>query len=152
MNQRLQSYRTMSLVLLGVPVLIGVVVFFALGGRPGGVLAAPPVWVPIAQVVLGVVEFVLLNSIGYGNMAIEPGADFEESQTKGLQAFQSAMFLRFAVCEFIVFVSLAVAFLVSRGSFLAYAGGAVVALVLLAWFVYPSARNIRRQEAVLDRK
>lgn len=119
-----------------------------------GVLATdvyPPTWVPWALGVLAVASFLLSNAIGYNVPAIAPGTPPDEAAVAGRLAFQSSLFLRLALSEAVAVIGLVLAFVVQPQTVMTVVIGTVLALALLAWHVWPSARVITKVEQRLDR-
>lgn len=114
--------------------------FFVFAGQDP--LAAPPLVVPVVQVMAGVAVHAILETIGYRVAPLDLSLSEEAAATKGRQTWQSTMIVRFAFSESIAIASLAAAFVVSDGGWLTYLGGMVVSLVLMVVHVWPWARPV----------
>jgi len=152
----LLSLRTLVSALMGSLFFIALALYFVLAPgsdpQPGeGLFDAPPAWVPVAQVAAGVVIHLLITAVGYRTPAIVPGTPPETAGRTSAGAMSTGTILRGALSESVAIVSIALAFLVSEGSYLTYLGGALVSLVLFALHAFPSERTIARTEASLER-
>ncbi|MBB3089799.1 hypothetical protein [Nocardioides albus] len=127
--------------------ILGIVVALSV---PEADLTLPSAYVIGGQVAAGVVVFVLCSAIGFRAVPITPGTNSEQATREGLQRQQTSMFLRLVLSEIIAIVSLALAFVLTEGQLMTYLIGAAISLGLMAFFAYPSARNIRRVEERLD--
>jgi Ca2+/Na+ antiporter len=126
---------------------LGIVVALSL---PEVDLTLPSAYVIGGQVAAGVVLFLLCSSIGFRVAPIAPGTAPEKARAEALQKHQTSMILRLVLSELIALVSLALAFVLTEGQLMTYVIGGLISLALMAFFAYPSARNVRRVETVLD--
>lgn len=145
----LQQLRTVVGAMTGTLVVLGVVAWFAVGAEDAA--TAPPMWLVVAQLVVGVVVFAMCETVGYRTPAIAPGASPEEARRTSQQALTSSTFVRAALCESIALVSLAVAFVIPHGGVLGYAVGAAVSIALLLVHAWPGQRVIERIATSLER-
>ena len=113
--------------------------------------AAPPLFVPVAQVAVGIAVHVLIETIGYRTAALAPSLSEEDSASAGRKAWQSSMVLRFALSESVAIASVAAAFVVPEGGYLTYLGGLLVSVARMAIHVWPSARPVGRLADALER-
>ncbi|GGR63066.1 F0F1-type ATP synthase membrane subunit c/vacuolar-type H+-ATPase subunit K [Nocardioides luteus] len=143
----MRTAQMLSLTFMSMLVVIGVVVALSI---PEADLALPAPVILGGQVIAGIVVFVLCSTIGFRTAPIAPGTPQERAETEGIQKQQTSMFLRLVLSEIVALGSLALAFLVEEGQLMTYAVGGVISLLLMIFFAYPSARNIRRVEAGLD--
>ncbi|GAA1926235.1 hypothetical protein [Nocardioides hwasunensis] len=111
---------------------------------------APPLWVPVAQLAAGVAVHVLVETIGYRLTALDPSLDDDAATAQAMVRYQGAMIVRFALIESIAIASIALAFVLPEGGFLAFAGGAVVSLVLMGVHVWPWTRPVGRSADALE--
>lgn len=149
-NGRYRSMRILALVLIAALVFITVVLYYVLGTAEGG-MANPPMWVLVVQFVYALIALGVAETIGYRTAAAELG----EAQTVGNNsalAYQSAMILRFAVCESLAIISIALAFVLTPSTFLIYLYGGLLSLALMLFEVLPSKRSVARTEASLERR
>lgn len=146
-TQAMRTSQMLAIAVMSTLVVLGVVVALSV---PEADLTLPSAYVIGGQVAAGVVVFVLCSTIGFRIEPITPGTDPERATREALQRQQSSMFLRLVLSELIALVSLALAFVLTEGQLMTYAIGALISLALMAFFVYPSARTIRRVEAGLD--
>lgn len=138
------SARTLTGALMGALVMFGVVLSFVLGTTP-----APPVWVPLAQLLAGVALHVLVETIGYRVEPLDPGMADDEAAAVARVRWQSSMILRFALVESLAIASIVAAFVVDGGVW-TYAGGALVSLVLMAVHAWPGSRSVTRTAGALE--
>ena len=143
----MRTARMLTLSFMSIVVGLGVVVALSV---PDADLGMPPIYVIGGQVMAGVVFFLLCSTIGFQTGPIAAGTDPEKASREALGKHQTSMLLRLVFSEAIAIASLAVAFVLTEGQLLTYVIGAVISLALMAYFAYPSARNIRRVEAILD--
>lgn len=94
----------------------------------------------------------LLSAVGYRTPAIELGTPPDQAATRSAAAFSSTTILRMVLSESIAIVSVAAAFIVTRGEYVAYLTGALLALVLLAFHAFPRERTISKVQASLERE
>lgn len=142
-----RSTRVMASALMSALVMIALALYFVLPDP----WAAPPWWVPAAQVAAGVAVHLFNDSVGYRTPALGPGTPEDDATTRSVQAYSQTMLLRFVPSEGIAIVSVALAFVLGEGGFLTYLGGAAVSLALLAVHVWPWARPVGRTTASLER-
>ena len=148
-NRRFTSLRTLSWTLISGPVLFAVVVYFLVGMDDGG-MDNPPSWVFIAQIALAIVLYFAVEAVGYQTDAAKPG-DPDEVGNASFIAFQTTMVLRFALCESLTIVSIALAFVVTPTTFLTYALGGLLSVVLMWIHVMPHERSLGRIQSSLER-
>lgn len=129
--------------LVGVPVILGVVVV-VIGG---GVTAFSPVPF-VAGLVVGLLAAAVVPVVGYRLPVLTP-ADAQPGRV-ALQRFQTAMFLRMAICEVPAIVALALTITATPTSWLNYLPGGLVSLVLLTLHVRPSRASVARSEQALE--
>lgn len=142
-----RTAQMMALTFMSMVVGLGVIVALSV---PDADLTLPSALVIGGQVSAGVVIALLCSAIGFRAAAITPGTPAEKATTEGLQKHQTSMLLRLVLSEIVALVSLALAFVLTEGQLMTYVIGGAISLVLMAYFAYPSARNIRRVEASLD--
>ena len=112
---------------------------------------APSAWIYLVILLLGLVAAVVVQFLGYRLPAISPNADPAEARSTGLQAYQKAMFLRFAIVEVVAIISIALLFTSRSNTVLPYVVGAAISLALMAYHVWPSDALINRVQDKLDR-
>lgn len=143
----MRTTQILTLSFMSIVVGLGVVVALSV---PEADLTLPPILVIAGQVVAGIVMFLVISMIGFNTGPIALGTEPEQAKREALGKHQTSILLRLALSEAIALGSIAVAFILTEGQLLAYVIGAVISLALMAWFAYPSARNIRRVESALD--
>jgi hypothetical protein len=144
----LSSLRTTALSLFLAPFMIAVALFFVLGTEGMG---HEPLWALAAPLVLGAAAAGLVSLVGYRAPAIEPGTPAEEAARRGVAAFQTGLFLRFALCEVPMLVGLVLAFVVRDGGYLVALLGCAVTVVLVGLHVLPGDGPVRRTQESLER-
>lgn len=140
----LKNLRVLAGALMGAVVLLSVVVWFVVPGRD-----YPPSWVAWILGAVALAAFALAEQAGYRTDPVEPGARATWQQAVG--AFQASMMLRLAVTEGVAILALVLTFLVTPATFMTYLIGAVLALILMAFHVWPTDRAIGAIEQSLDR-
>lgn len=149
-NQRYRQMRTLAVTLISGPVLFAVVVYFLVGMADGG-MDTPPAWVLLLQVAVAVALYFVVEAIGF---ATDPAGDGDpqEVASASFLTYQTAMVLRFALCESLTIISIALAFVVEPNTFLTYALGGLLSVLLMVVEVYPSRRNVSRIQSSLERE
>lgn len=142
-----RTAQMMALAFMTMVVGLGVIVALSI---PGADLQLPSAYVIGGQVAAGVVMAVLCSAIGFRAVPVTPGTPPEKATSEGLQKHQTSMILRLVLSEVVALVSLTLAFVLTEGQLMTYLIGGGISLVLMAYFAYPSARNIRKVEASLD--
>lgn len=130
--------------------------FFALAlyfvlGTSDTAFDLPPLWLLAAQVVAALAIHLLLSAVGYRTPALAPGTPPQQAATRSVAAFSSTTILRMVLAESVAIVSVAAAFVVTQGEYVAYLTGGVLALVLLAVHAFPTERTVARVQASLER-
>ena len=145
-----RTVRTLAGALMGALLMILVVVTMVLSSTDGAFDFNP---VPLGiQVVAGLGAHFLLEQIGYRVPALDLSDSAPSDATSSGRArtsWQSAMLLRFAVCESIAILSIAAAFILEGGFFILL-GGVVVSLALMAVHVWPQRRSVDRVATALE--
>ena len=149
-DPRWQSLRIIGLAMVGAPVLLGIVLLFVLSGPER--FALPPIWLPLAQVAAGLAIFALCEVALYRAPAISRGTDPEQVAQQAGTAYTSLLFQRLAICELLAMASVAAAFVLQPNTWLAYAPGGILAVLLLVVHVYPNARTIAKTRESLERE
>lgn len=148
-DQRLASLRMIALAMMGTPVMLGLVVLFTFDAADRFVV--PPTWLLVAQLACAAAVFILCELLFYRAEAVPPGTERDEAQRRGINAYQSLFFVRVALCEFVAMVSVAAAFVVQPSSWLNYAVGGVLAVLLLLVHVLPTERTFAKTRESLER-
>ena len=140
-----RSLRLLALSLVTSPVIVLVAVLFVL--PPGeGELSPVGAVIALGAVAIG---FLAAQTIGYRVTALEPGLDEGEARRASLLAFQTTMFLRFALTEAPIIAALALSFVLDEGPWpLVVAVVAGVPAMLFHVLVRPS--TIERVRAGLE--
>lgn len=142
-----RTAQMMALAFMTMVVGLGVIVALSI---PDADLKLPSAYVIGGQVAAGVIIAVLCSAVGFRAAPVTPGTAPEKATSEGLQKHQTSMILRLVLSEVVALVSLALAFVLTEGQLMTYVIGGAISLVLMAYFAYPSARNIRKVEASLD--
>lgn len=123
------------------------VLWFVLGTHGLGEL--PASWPLLVVLAAAVSAYSFCELIGFRTPPLEyssrPAA---EVQTESWRRFTASTFTRFAVCESVFLISVALAFVAD--SFWVVLLGAVIALPLFFWEAWPGERNQRRFAAALE--
>lgn len=142
-----RTAQMMAIAFMSVVVWLGVIVALSV---PDADLQLPSAYIIGGQIAAGVVMALLCSAIGFRVAPITPGTPPEKATSEGLQKHQTSMILRLVLSEVVAIASLTLAYVVTEGQLMTYLIGGAVSLVLMAYFAYPSARNIRKVEASLD--
>ncbi|WP_350276950.1 hypothetical protein [Kribbella sp. HUAS MG21] len=127
--------------------LITLVLWFVLA--VDGIGEFPASWPPLVVLAAAVGAYSICELIGFRTPPLEysnrPAA---EIQADSWRRFTASTFTRFAVCEAVFMISVALAFVAQ--SFWVVLIGAVLALPLFFWEAWPGDRNQRRFAAALE--
>ncbi|WP_344231915.1 hypothetical protein [Kribbella hippodromi] len=127
--------------------LITVVVWFVLAAD--GIGAFPASWAPIVVIAVAGGAYACCELAGFRTPALEYSSrSAAEIEAESWRRFTASTFTRFALCEAVFLVSVALAFSVQ--SFLVVLIGAVIALPLFFLEAWPGERNQRRFAAALE--
>jgi len=140
----LQILRIIAAAFMIVPIFIGLALAFVFVPHGGSGAFGPKLLVPV---ILGAAAFLFQVTFGFRAPAIAVGAP----RRSYLPDFQSRMFIRLALAEVVLFVSLALAFVWSDTGFVMYAVGAAVTEILLIVNGWPSQRVIEKFRRNLER-
>ena len=113
-----------------------------------GIGDLPRGWAPILIVALAVGAYTFCELVGFRTTPLPPGGQPADLEKQSWQQFTSSTFVRFAICEAVFLVSIAIAFVVS--SYWIILIGAVLALPLVAWEAWPGRRTQLRFAAALE--
>lgn len=123
------------------------VLWFVLG--TDGIGAFPKSWPPLVVLAVAVGAYSFCELIGFRTPPIEhSNRPAVEVQADAWRRFTASTYTRFAVCEGVFLVSVALAFVAE--SFWVVLIGAVLALPLFFWEAWPGERNQRRFAAALE--
>jgi hypothetical protein len=112
-----------------------------LGELPGG-------WEPIVVAALAAGAYSYCELVGFRTQPLGPGGTPDAIEKQSWQRFNVSTLLRFAVCESVFFVGIALG-LVAQSYWLVLLGS-VLTLALVGWEAWPSLRNQRRFAASLE--
>ncbi len=136
---------TVTSLLTAIP-LITVVLYFVLAAD--GLGEFPAAWAPLVVLAAAVGAYAFCEVAGFRAEPLEHGGRPDDVQARSWQLFTTSTFVRFAICEAVFLVSIPLAFVVD--SYWVVLTGAVLAVPLLAWEVWPGARNQQRYAAALE--
>jgi hypothetical protein len=110
----------------------------------------PPNWAPLVVLAAAVGAYSVCELVGFRTLPLEHSYDRSaaEIETDSWRRFTASTFTRFAVCEAVFLVSVALAFVVE--SFWVVLIGLVLALPLFFLEAWPGVRNQRRFAAALE--
>lgn len=135
LEARVRSIRIMAATLMTGLVFITIALALVLPD-----LDSRPSWlVPAGLVVAGVVDHLLIETMGYRVPALKVG---ETDPDISLTRYQGAMMLRFALAEGLGIIAVALSFVVSSGGFVVLLVGVAISLALLAFHVWPWRRPV----------
>lgn len=142
-----QSLATTCAAMAGAIPLITVALWFVLA--VDGLGEFPATWAPLAVLAAAVGAYSFCELAGFRTPPLEhSGRPATEVEAEAWRRFTSSTFVRFAICESVFLVSVALAFVVQ--SFWVVLVGAVLALPLFFWEVWPGQRNQQRFAASLE--
>jgi hypothetical protein len=144
----LASLRILVSALLTSSLFILLATFFVLGTSDGALDPTPLLAVPV---VLALGCLFLSETVGYRHPAIAPGTPREEAMRLATTAYTAGTTLRFAICEVVLIITLALAFVVSTGGYLALILAAPLAMALFWFECWPRERPIAKSQASLER-
>lgn len=107
-------------------------------------LQMPSLALLVALPVAGVLVHVAVEAVGYRTQPIAPGTPEDEARSQSVARWQAQMVQRFALCEVIAIVSIALCFVVSPGGYVLTLVGCATSLVLMAVHVFPWSRPVNR--------
>lgn len=113
----------------------------------------PPWW--MLGVVTGeaAVVLVLLQVVGLRTVpAIAPGTAEADARRLSATAFQANVILRFALCESVALVALALSFVAETGGMVVLVLGVALCEALMALFVWPGDRLVAAVQGALERE
>lgn len=144
----LASLRVLVGALLTAPVFIVVAMAFVLAPTEGALDATPLLVVPL---VIGVAAFAVCEAVGYRTPAVVPGTPHEQARSQSVNAYRTTTTTRFAISEAVLFICVALGFVVTTGGYLLVVLGAVVAMALVWFECWPRERPVARTQAALER-
>jgi 4-hydroxybenzoate polyprenyltransferase len=144
----LASLRVLVGALLTAPVFIVLAMAFVLAPTEGALDATPLLAVPL---VVGAAAFAVCETVGYRTPALAPGTPRDQAQSQSAIAYRTGTTLRFALCEAVLFICVALGFVVTTGGYLLVVLGAVVAMALVWFECWPRERPVARTQASLER-
>ena len=138
----------MVAVLMGAPWIICLSMWFVLSGSLGDEFP----WPFLAVVaVSGVIVGWVISVIGYRAAPLPPGMPGPDAAARSRSAYTSTLFIRLALAEVPLLVSMALAFVTLTGGFYVVLLGAAVSIVLMLIHVWPTERSVDRVADSLER-
>lgn len=145
-SDQLRPLRILAGVLLAVPVVMLIVMWFALDNT----LTQPTPWAYVIGVlVLAVVGHGILRATGYHAVALARGTSKKDAMAQSKLSYQTALFRRVMTAELPMIVALTLSFTVPGGFYLVLFGCAAT-LNLLVLHVWPSERSVERVKTKLE--
>lgn len=126
-------------------VLMGVALAFILK------FTAPPLWAVVVLLVIGLGAHTLIKAVGYRVRPIPAQTPSQEAGTRSMGVFRSLMMLRMALAESVALIGIVLAFITTQRSWLVFAVGAAVSLLLIALHVWPSRSSVDRVVVGLEK-
>ena len=145
-SDQLRPLRILAGVLLAVPVVMLIIMWFAL--RDSLTEPTPWAWV-IGVLVLAVVGHGILRATGYHATALARGTDKKSAMEQSKLSYQTALFRRVMTAQLPMLVAMTLSFTVGGGFYLVLFGCAA-SLNLLVLHVWPSARSVERVKKSLE--
>ena len=134
--------------LLSAVVIIVVAMLVPLGTMDG---AFEPTLLIALPVVLALGSLAVSETLGYRHPAIAPGTPKDQAMRQATTAYSSGTFMRFAFSEVVFVLTLALAFVVTSGGYLALLVAAPITMALIWFECWPRDRPIARSQASLER-
>ena len=145
------SLRLVVAVVMGAPWIICLAMWFVLSVSYADDETPFP-WLFLAVVVaVGALVALVITVIGYRAAPLPTGLPAAEAASRSRTAYTSRLFLRMALAEIPLLVSMALAFVTLRDGFYVVLLGAVVSMVLLLVHVWPTQRSVDRVTDSLER-
>lgn len=151
-SAQVQAFKVLIFALMGAPFFILLALFFVLGtgSYDSGAFSTPAALLIVGFLGLGAH---VAAGLTYGKLQpLEPGLDEDTRARVVGERFQSSTFLRFALCEMPIIVSVALAFMASGPTFVVALGGVVLGEILLFRHVMPNSWNLTKAQERLDSK
>jgi len=133
------------------------------GGIAGGIVfmavalafvlrfTAPPLWAVVVLLLLGIGADALIRTVGYRVKPLAPQTPSQEAGTRSMGVFRSLMMMRMALAESVALIGIVLAFITTQRSWLVFAVGAAVSLLLIALHVWPSRSSVDRVVVSLEK-
>lgn len=136
-----QSLQVLAMSLVGAPVVILVAIWFVLGSDDPW---SPPTAMLAVPVALALGAAAMIQAVGYRSEALPATTPPQEAGQIGARRFQSLMIVRFALCEVVTILPLALAFVVSEGGFSVLLLGVVLSEALMLTHVLPNDGQVEK--------
>ncbi len=133
------------------------------GGITGGIVfmdvalaflldfTAPALWAVVVLLLVGLGAHTVIRAVGYRAKPIPPQTPTGEAGALSIRAFRSLMMLRMVLAESVAIIAIPLAFVTAGTSWLLFAVGAAVSLLLIALHVWPSRATVDRVSAALEK-
>lgn len=148
-ERRWQSLRLIAVMMTPTPLLLGLVLFPSWPDEDR--LAAPATWIVVAQVIVAVAILLACEALLHRAPPIPADTDADAANERAVAAYSVVFFQRVAYCEGLAVVSVVAAYLVDPSSWLTYAVGGFLSLVLLVLEVLPNERTTTKIKESLER-
>ncbi len=136
-----QSIRVLALAVLGAPVLMAIVVWFAVVPASEDL----PVWVVAAEIAVVVTGWLTAQTVGFRTEPLTSS----DGPDVALERFRTGMMLRFAVTEAPIILAMALTFMLPYGAW-PFLAALVLGLPLMVHQVWPSRRVVTKVASQLE--
>lgn len=144
----LQPLRILTFALCGSPIVIGVAISFVLGAEDDAFTVLPVVL--LVQLVAALMVHGVVELVGYRLAPFDRRTTPADARAQLVRRLQPSVIVRFALCESVLIVSLAVAFIVEEGGFVVALTGIVLSEILFAVHVILWRRPLTKMVNALE--
>lgn len=145
-----QSTRFLAYAFTAAPIVVGIALTFV--AKPAnGESGKASVTAVAAEVVVAALLALTIEAFGYRLPPLPSTMTGAEARSAALARYLPAMFLRFALAETVVLLSVALTFVFTPISVLNYVVGGALGMLLLVLHVWPNTRVLARCQTALDR-
>lgn len=141
----MQSLKVLVGGISGGIVLMGVALAFILK------FTAPPLWAVAVLLLVGLGAQTVITTVGYRAKPVPVQTPIREAGALSMRVFRSLMMVRMALAESVALLGIVLAFVTTGTSWLLFAVGAAVSLLLMALHVWPSRSTVDRVVTALEK-
>jgi len=112
---------------------------------------APPLWAVAVLLLNGLGAHTVIVAVGYSAKPLPPQTPTRDAGALSMRVFRSLMMVRMALAESVALLGILLAFVTTGTSWLLFAVGAAVSLLLIALHVWPSRSSVDRVVTALEK-
>jgi len=112
---------------------------------------APPLWAVAVLLLIGLGAHTVIVAVGYRAKPLPPQTPTRDAGALSMRVFRSLMMVRMALAESVALLGILLAFVTTGTSWLLFAVGAAVSLLLIALHVWPSRSTVDRVVTALEK-